>query len=112
MHFTKGQVKIPLNPSHMPHELSCSHTSSLPGLLLQKEVKRRWQALIACMVYECTHMSSICTQVAGLIVGLWLGLLLIVIFIAAIVLLSLKVRHNPTIMINLTLLHMESTVLA
>ena len=83
--------------------------ASLQGLLLQKELKRRWQALIACMVYECTHMSLICMQVAGLIVGLWLGLLLIVIFIAAIVLLALKVRHNLTLS---RLLHMESTVLA
>lgn len=57
-------------------------------------------------------MSLICMQVAGLIIGLWLGLLLIVISIAAIVLLALKVRHNITIMIYLTLLHMESTVLA
>ena len=83
-----------------------------PGLLPQKELKRRWQALSACMVYECTHMSLICMQVAGLTIGLWLGLLLIVISIAAIVLLALKVRHNIPIMINLTLLHMESTVLA
>ena len=51
-------------------------------------------------------MSLICMQVAGLTIGLWLGLLLVVIFIAAIVLLALKVRHN------LTLLHMESTLLA
>ena len=67
---------------------------------------RPWQALIACTVYECTHMSLICTQVAGLVIGLWLGLLLVVIFIAAIVLLELKVCHD------VTLLHTESTVLA
>lgn len=104
--FTKGQVNVPLN--HPTCHMSSHAVTRAPsgGFCCKKQTQLAMAGSHCMHSIGCTHMSLICTQVAGLIIGLWLGLLLVVTFIAAIVLLALEVRHN------LTLLHMNPTVLA